>query len=222
MNRINVVAFDTETVEGEPLTIQFASQLGTELHRVTRASILPTFITALHRLGCDDAWNMAWAHQLEFDIGQAFIQVPQIWGDETGSNETYELAFELPGGLSAEFCFKHFASPFHIASIGGQRWQFLDTMSFMRIGLAKACKRLKLPTRKLPRPRYIGRREPTLEEWPRFEEYARNDAQATRDLALYILKWHELFGIRPTVSIAQMAATVFRHKFLMEEINDLP
>jgi hypothetical protein len=216
ISRINVVAFDIETVSGEPLTVQIATELGTELHPVTRVSILPTFIAALHRLGNADALNMAWAHQLEFDIGQAFIQVPRIW-----SAETYELAFEL-GGLSAEFCFKHFTSPFHLATIGGQRWQFLDTMSFMKISLAKACKRLRLRTRKLPRPRYIGRREPTPEEWPQFEAYARNDAQAARDLALYILKRHELFGIRPTVSIAQMAATVFRHKFLTEGIKDLP
>jgi hypothetical protein len=214
---INVVAFDTETVEGEPLTIQFASRLGTELLRVTRASILPTFIGGLHRLGRDNALNVAWAHQLEFDIGQAFIQVPQIWGDETGSHETFELAFELPGGLRAEFSFKHFASPFHIATIGGQRWEFLDTMSFMKISLAKACKLLRLRTRKLPRPPYLGTREPTREEWPQFELYARNDAQAARDLALHILKWHELLGIRPTVSIAQMAATVFRYQFLKEK-----
>src|SRR5262249_47524340 len=66
-------AFDTETVDGEPFTIQFAGQFGTELERVDRHTILPPFLRFLWTHGSETIPCILFAHNLEFDFGVPFI-----------------------------------------------------------------------------------------------------------------------------------------------------
>src|SRR5262249_13854867 len=193
-----MVEFDTETVDGEPLTLQIADAGGVELAYVSRETILPTFLEALRRRGAATGPNLAWAHHLEFDFGVIFIEEPGIWKARKGHIES-----ELADGTRVELAYHHLHNPFYHLIIGTQHWLLLDTMSFVRRSLETACKRLRLRVQKLPRPAYLGTRPPTNAERSDFEAYAKNDALATYALAEYLIDRHRELGIGPTVSIAQ-------------------
>src|SRR5262245_16075503 len=202
---MRMVAFDTETVDGEPLTLQIADADGAELIYVSRGTILTSFLEALRRRGASAGPNLAWAHHLEFDVGVIFIEEPGIWKARKGHIET-----ELADGTRVELAYHHLHNPFYHLIIGTQHWLLPDTMSFVRHSLETACKLLSLPVQKLPRPTYLGTRPPTDAERPDFEAYAKNDALATYALAQYLINRHRELGIGPTVSIAQFASAVFR------------
>jgi hypothetical protein len=204
-----MVAFDTETVEGEPLTLQTADARGAELVYVSRADILPVFLNALRRRGASSGPNLAWAHHLEFDFGVVFIEEPWIWKARKGHIRTV-----LSDGTAVELTYHHLNNPFHHLIIGEQHWLLLDTMSFIKRSLDTACKLLGLSVQKLPRPAYLGSRPPTLAERPAFEAYAKNDALATYALAEYLATRHQMLSVGPTVSIAQLASSVLRTRFL--------
>src|SRR5713101_9210949 len=207
-------AFDTETVDGEPFTIQFAGSDWATLVRVTRSTILGTFLTFLGQRGDPDRLNLLWAHNLEFDAGIVFCAHPEIW-----TTKTPHLVGELDGVGDVRIVFHQIENPFHQVTVRGRQWLILDTMSFFKLSLEEACRRLQLPIQKLPRPSYLGQRPPTEEEWPTFHAYATNDALATYELGSYILERHREFGIPPTVSIAHMAGTIFRRDYLREDLS---
>jgi hypothetical protein len=106
------------------------------------------------------------------------------------------------------------ATPNGRIRINGRRWLLRDTMAFFKVGLDTACQRLCLPVRKLPRPAYLGERAPTTQEWSEFEAYALNDAVATHAIGKFIVVRHDELGVPLTVSVAHMAATIFRQRFL--------
>jgi len=81
--RTRFYAFDTETVGGEPFTIQFAGSDGAALARVTRSTILETFLTFLAQRGDPNRLSLLWAHNLEFDAGIVFCTHPEIWMTKT-------------------------------------------------------------------------------------------------------------------------------------------
>jgi len=214
---MRMVAFDTETVDGEPLTLQIADAGGVELVYVSRETILPAFLEALRRRGGSSGPNLAWAHHLEFDLGVVFIEEPSIWKAKKGHIET-----TLVDGTHVELAYHHLNNPFHHLIIGSQHWLLLDTMSYIRCSLEEACRKLRLPVQKLPQPAYLGTRLPTPAEQPDFEVYAKNDAAATYALAEHLVARHQELGVGPTVSIAQFAAAIFRVRFLRQDPDRPP
>ncbi len=212
--RTRFYAFDTETVDGAPFTIQFAGSDGATLVRVTRSTILQTFLTFLARRGDRDRLSLLWAHNLEFDAGIVFCAHPEIW-----MTKTPHLVGNLDGVGDVRIVFHQVENPFHQVTVRGRQWLILDTMSFFKLSLEEACRRLQLPVQKLPRPPYLGQRPPTDVEWPAFHAYATNDALATYELGSYILERHREFDIPPTVSIAHMAGTIFRRDSLREDLS---
>src|SRR5713101_8258497 len=212
--RTRLYAFDTETVDGDPFTIQFAGSEGATLACVTRSTILETFLTFLAQRGDPNHLNLLWAHNLEFDTGIVFCAHPEIW-----TTKTPHLAGELHGAGDVRIVFHQIENPFHQVTVRGRQWLILDAMSFFKLSLEEACRRLQLPIQKLPRPSYLGQRPPTEEEWPTFHGYATTDALATYELGSYILERHREFGIPPTVSIAHMAGTIFRRDYLREDLS---
>ena len=75
-------AFDTETIDGEPFTLQFAGPERARLFRVSRGSAVQTFINLLRRFGNKDCVSLLWAHNLEFDLGVVFRETPEIWAED--------------------------------------------------------------------------------------------------------------------------------------------
>src|SRR5712692_1466135 len=122
---MNVYAFDTETVDGEPLTIQFAGPEGAWLHRVSRETILSVLLEFLATKGDEFATNLLFAHQLEFDVGVVFIEHSEIW-----RTDHYHRSCEVGNGTCVDLDFRHAASPHHRLTIGHRRWLLIDTMNF--------------------------------------------------------------------------------------------
>src|SRR5262245_31994034 len=92
-----VFAFDTETVDGEPFTLQFAGADGAELFKVSRQTILSKFVELLLRHGCDDELNLLWAHHLEFDLGVVLCAFPKVC-----CGSTVPLRARVPDGTTLE------------------------------------------------------------------------------------------------------------------------
>jgi DNA polymerase family B len=203
-------AFDTETIDGEPLTIQFAGEAITELELVDRQTILPAFLRYLWTYGSEKDTSILFAHNLEFDLGMVFVNhVERLW-----STVHLNLSLPMGNGHHVHLQLSSAGNTHARLNLGGKRWLLLDTMSFFRLSLEEATERLQLPVRKLARPPYLGTRPPTSSEWPAFREYAIADALATLELGRFILRCHDEFEVAPTVSVAHMASTIFRTHFL--------
>lgn len=209
-------AFDTETHDGDPFTIQFAGTIRGHrkgwLVRTDRAKILTDLILFLYEYGEPGATNILWAHALEYDLGVSFVEFPEIW-----EGSTWEQTLTA-GKRSVQLKLRHFDNPFHDITIGGTHWRVLDTMSWFRMSLERAGEELKLPVKKLPRPDYLGQRKPkNKSEWSRFTDYAVNDAVSTLCLGEFIASMHAELDIPMSISVAHMASHVFRKQFLGQD-----
>lgn len=204
-----VFAFDTETVDGEPITLQWAGPAGAELFRVSTETILPTFADLLRRHGDGRDLSVLWAHNLEFDLGVTFLaHHPEIWrSGRRGRPRVVSHGMILEPLIYGDRLLSA------TILIGGHHWWLLDTMNFFRMGLDVACERLRLPVRKQARPSFLGERAPTEAERPEFEAYALADAVATYHLGQFIVQAHGEFALPTTTSVAKMGGEVFQTRY---------
>lgn len=214
--RVHHWAFDTETHDGDPFTIQFAGTIrGVKkgwLQKTSRAQILTDFFLFLHEYGEAGQVNILWAHALEYDLGVSFVQFPEIW---EASTWVQTLTAQK---LAVTVKLRHFDNPFHDITVGGAHWRILDTMSWFKMSLERAGSDLQLPVRKLPRPDYLGQRKPrSKKEWESFTAYAVNDALSTLHLGEFIASMHGELDIPQSISIAHMASHVFRKQFIGDD-----
>jgi hypothetical protein len=76
-----IYALDLETVNGEPISLQWSGPEGTELHRVTRVTALSTLSDLMRRHGTLRGVNYLCAHNLGFDLGVCLIDyLADVWG----------------------------------------------------------------------------------------------------------------------------------------------
>lgn len=205
-----IFALDVETVNGEPITLQWAGPAGTELHRVSRATALSTLGELLRRHGSPRRVNYLYAHNLGFDLGVCLLDHLQaIWASRPTRGSTKVVAHQMI--ITPRIHGRKMRSA--TIRTGGCVWLLIDTMSFLDMKLAVATERLKLPVQKHPIPSYLGQRHPTDAEWPAFEAYAMADAEAARHLGLLIARAHEEFSLPLTVSIAKMAESLFTRRY---------
>jgi hypothetical protein len=218
--RIHHWAFDTETVDGDPVMIQFAGRIRGEVQGwcrpVTRTTILDALMDFLMQWGDAGHTNILWSHVSEYDLGVAFVEFPEIW-----EHSRWDADFQAgkSGEEVARIHLRHFDNPYHDVHLGRTHWRLLDTFSWFKKGLDKIAEELQLPTKKMARPDYIGKRKPeTKDEKAYFEAYAINDAITTLHLGEFIAGMHDELDIPMSISIAHMASHVFRKQFLNEPL----
>jgi hypothetical protein len=211
---VQVFGFDTETVDGEPITLQWAGPAGASLFRVSRATILATLAGLFRQHGNPHGLNLLWAHNLGFDLGVALLCHLEMWSTSATSRQRI-----MDADMVIDVSFYKGSLLFAEIKVADRCWRILDTMSFFKMSLNAAGERLHLPVRKLPRPSYLGQRLPTSDEWPTFEEYAKGDALTTYHLGQFIVEAHREFGMMtPTSSVAKMGSDIFCSHFLRASI----
>lgn len=201
---------DTETLEGEPMTMQFYS-------RDTPQPTENLIWTSAERAAKDFAkWvrqrqrnieHVVYVHNLEFDL------IEFLWPHRA----------KLVGSTSGEFDF-HFEG-LHVAGVYGKPTfcrvsdghnrsvLLIDSYSFFRGSLEHAAELFCPDLPKLERPEGLGQRQFTPSD-ARFVDYAMRDAVVAYWIGRSLEQLHQEFDLRQTVSIADMGARIFRHKFL--------
>jgi len=198
---------DTETVNGKPNSIQFYSEdvACNVILFVNEHTARSKFLKWCSKLQ-PRVLHVIYFHNLDFDL------IELLWGmheklKENGSEFSFSAGgFDIRGIYgSPTFC---------TLREGSHRSIYLvDSFSFYRGSLAQAAT-LYCPTLpKLRRPMGLGSKRYTRAS-DTFVEYAMRDAQVTFHIGKAIEELHSEFDLKQCISIADMAARIFRHRFL--------
>jgi hypothetical protein len=198
---------DTETVNGKPNSMQFYSEdVACDVmifcnEKDARKKFFK-FIDTLR----DRTIHVIYVHNLSFDL------IEFLWGiHERLIENSGEFDFDSDGYTVRGI---YGAPTFCTLRKGSHKCVHLcDSFSFYRGSLAQAAMLYCPDLPKLRRPLDIGTRRYTAKD-ANFVEYAMRDAQVTYHVGRAIEELHHEFDLKQCVSIADMAARIFRHRFL--------
>lgn len=204
---------DTETLEGAPLTFQFYSEhpkvdqiFWVDPQQATRTLLkwckaLPT-----------NAEHVVYVHNLEFDLVSFF------WDRKSAlvTASDGEFEFRCDGWLITGV----YGAPTYARLTDSRSRRvvmLVDSFSYYRASLAKAADVFCPALPKLARPHGLGKKNFTKRDTG-FVEYAMRDAVVAYHIGVSLEKLHDEFDLTQTVSVADMAARIFRHRFLERAI----
>lgn len=210
-SRINKIIYgaDTETVHGKPLTLQFFSEQTAcdEIHFVGEDTALKTFLKWCARR-VKDCQHVVYVHNLEFDLPEF------LWGKHP---------LLITSGSGGDFDFKigkwritgvYGGPTFAKISDGHHRVIFLvDSFSWYRGALSKAANLFCPHLPKLKPVPGLGEKKFTARD-SAFVDYAMRDAVVAYHIGVAIEAFHKLYDLQQCLSVADMAARIFRHRFL--------
>jgi hypothetical protein len=198
---------DTETVEGEPNTMQFYSEdvACSDIFFVDKKTALKRFIK-----WCDSrktkAEHVVYVHLLRFDLVE-FLYGAHPKLVEDGGEFSFSVGEWNVSGVYGTPTFARFTKN------RGSTVLLIDSFSFFRGSLAEAAKLYCPELPKLARPRDIGKVRIRPQDDSKVA-YAMRDAEIDYHIGRSIEDLHQEFDLRQCVSIADLAARIFRHKFL--------
>jgi DNA polymerase type B, organellar and viral len=198
---------DTETVEGEPNTMQFYSEdvACSDIFFVDKKTALKRFIK-----WCDQrktkAEHVVYVHLLRFDLVE-FLYGAHPKLVEDGGEFAFSVGEWNVSGVYGTPTFARFTKH------RGSTVLLIDSFSFFRGSLAEAAKLYCPELPKLARPRDIGKVRITPKDTSKVA-YAMRDAEIDYHIGRSIEALHQEFDLKQCVSIADLAARIFRHKFL--------
>lgn len=205
---------DTETMAGEPISFQFYSeQAGREdmiwIDDADKAS--RTLLRWCKSLKTH-AHHVVYVHNLEFDMVSFF------WDrkDELVTTQSGEFDFALDGWRVTGV----YGAPTFARMVDGANHRtvyLVDSFSYYRASLAKAAQVFCPTLPKLERPEGLGERRFKKTD-SAFVEYAMRDSVVAYHIGVALEKLHEEFDLTQTVSVADMAARIFRHQYLEQTI----
>lgn len=210
-----VYGADSETVKGKPNSLQFYSEdcVCDDIYFVDEKSASKTFLRwcgARKR----NALHVVYVHNLAFDL------VEFLWGHHKklvsdGSEFDFRIADAHIHGVYGS---PTFAS---IALGKDRRIVLIDSFSFYRSSLDAAAKIFCPSLPKLSRPKSLGEIRYTARD-KGFSRYAMRDAVIAYHLGRAIETMHQEYDLQQCVSVADMAARIFRHSFLTYTIPQPP
>lgn len=200
---LRVFGGDTETVRGDPHTVQIAGPDDHAVLFVTAETIFPEFWGWIKGRMRHNGVNLCYFHNLNFDIRVLF-------NHHLGTIYRHfnDIRFKI-GNAQIKMLFGK-VNKVDIQE-GQLHLQVLDSKAFTQASLKKSLKMFGVPQKKLPMPEGLGQRRLISKE---FKEYALQDAIAVRHLGLRIMDIHKEYGVRPAITLPSFAARVFRRHFL--------
>lgn len=198
---------DTETCKGLPMTLQFYSEdiAHEKIYWVDSKSATRTFL----RWCGDRARNcshVVYVHKLDFDLVEFLFEGYEMLAGVGGSFELSAGDWRITGCYGTPtFC--------TLSDGKGRTIQLIDSFSFFRGSLDNAAKIFCPELPKFKRPAMLGEKLFKSGD-SAFVAYAMRDAVIAYHIGRSIESLHREFDIRQAVSVADMAATIFRHRFL--------
>jgi hypothetical protein len=210
-SKLRLIVADTETVKGDPYSIQLFDGESAVYHLHKNGDILKTFVDYVRKRISPGYSNYVYFHGLDFDL-------PVLLHDYHHRFAENSFTVEIPA-LCANFeCFTGKMTFARMYTPEGMVYIY-DTFRFVMTSLASACEDLRLPMKKLERPSYLGKREPTPEEEPSFQKYAMSDVYALWELVQWKMEQVKEQDTSIPISIAQMASLVFRKRFMPPKVK---
>lgn len=205
---------DTETIEGEPLTFQFFS-LHPKRERIywiddprEATATLFKWISSLPT----GSEHVVYVHNLEFDLVSFFWDCKE----KLVASSDGEFDFSLDGwrisGVYGAPTYARVTDPHR-----NRRVLFVDSFSYYRTSLAAAAEVFCPHLPKLKRPDGLGTKRFARGD-EEFIAYAMRDAEIACYIGESLEQLHDEFDLTQTVSVADMAARIFRHRFLQRTI----
>lgn len=90
----------------------------------------------------------------------------------------------------------------------------IDTFAFFTMGLGRALEMIGAETKKLEKPKGLGKRIIPL---PEIRPYLNNDCRGVLALLEYIKELHQKYETRLCVSLPQLSSRIFRHFYLAKD-----
>lgn len=203
---------DTETMRGRPISFQFYGENRSDMIFIPDPAKATSILLKWCKSLPSRTHHVVYVHNLEFDMVSFF------WDHRTAlvSTRSGEFDFVVDGWRvqgaygAPTFC--------RMTDSGGNRVvMFVDSFSYYRASLAKAADVFCPDLPKLKTPEGLGEKMFTKKD-DKFIEYAMRDSIIAYYIGLSLEKLHDEFGIGQTVSVADMAARIFRHRFLKRDI----
>lgn len=213
-NDWHVIGFDSETMQGPPITFQFYS--GTAKHIngcyfVGKKSPTDVFLTALAKLK-PGRYRM-YGHNLEFDMLSA------LW-DARASIRDGTIDLQIGDWRISG----RYSKPVFATIINESKdiyIELVDSILWFMTSLDQASKLVCPDLPKLVRPKGLGITLYTAKDHD-FVDYAMRDAEVAYFLGLAIERFHDELEIPSQISLASMAAAVFRIHFMQANIYQPP
>ena len=213
-----VVGFDSEAQDSRAFTLQFAlpgkPENETIIAYVPRKehAALHVFMTVVHRVAIDRKRE----HLIYgFNLAYEFTQLFHDFNDTAKGADDFTFDYIMPDGT--RYAWTVYNSKRHYAVILNTRTKlrvrFLDAHAFFSTSLDKAARMLDIPP-KLEPPLFKRSQWRTR----KFREYAQRDAYITRLLGERIMTMHDEYDVRTCISAPHFASSVFRRRFLTDEI----
>lgn len=200
---------DTETVRGKPLSLQFYSEdcACDEIYFVNAESARANFLEWCASRK-KKVQHVVYVHNLSFDL------VEFLWGshDKLAVGEfDFQIGKFRISGVYGTPTFARITTGHGVSII------VVDTFSYFRGSLAKAANLFCPGLPKLKHPAGLGEKVFSRRD-SGFVDYAMRDAAVTYHMGKWIEKLHQEFDLTQCVSVADMAARIFKHRFLTYEI----
>lgn len=198
---------DTETLAGHPMTFQFYSEdvACNDIFFVNAKNAMKTFFA-----WCDKrrkkVQHVVYIHNLDFDLPEL------LWGAHEkliSSGGDFEFTYgrwRVSGVYGAPtFC--------RISDGHGTSIVLVDSFSYFKGSLAKAAELFCPDLPKLRRPNGLGEKQFKPNDKV-FAAYAMRDAEVAYHMGRAIEAMHQEYDLQQCVSVADMAARIFRHHYL--------
>lgn len=198
---------DTETVHGKPNSLQFYSEdiACEDMIFCDENDALSKFLKWC-KSRKPRVQHVVYIHNLPFDL------ITLLWGHHEALSENGgEFDFSA-GGFSIRGIYGT-PTTCTLRSRSGICVQLIDSFSFYRGSLASAAQLYCPDLPKLRRPMGLGEHRYTKADGA-FIDYAMRDAQVSFFIGKAIEQLHREFDLRQCISVADLAARIFRHKFL--------
>ena len=213
-----IIGSDSETCQGPPFTFQFFSDEMRlkDIHFLKKEKPFEYFLSFLDSLPeknkrNDSNFFNVYFTNLKFDMLSLFYNYPEILNQEQFDFEYKKWNIS---GVYADVCFCTLKK-------GRKTVRLLDTSAFFYGSLERLAGVFCPALPKLKPPKNLGQKIFTSKD-KKFCEYALRDSEITYHIGKAIDLFHEKYDVSQCVSIAQMSAKIFRHKFLTKTIPAVP
>lgn len=208
-----VIGTDSETKEGPPITFQFFSKEAKEINGckfIKRdGNALQTFLRELNKLR-PGRYRM-YGHNLEFDMLSFLWEVRAKIRD--GNIDLTVGKWSIVG---------RYSKPIFATFDDGKRYiELVDSILWFQTSLEKAAQIVCPDLPKLIRPAGLGTTYYKQSD-KEFVAYAMRDAEVAYYLGLAIEKFHEELEIPSQISLASMAAAVFKLHYMKADMYQPP